>query len=279
MTASSRMPPALNIIALATFSASLVRPCARSGVAARGRGFFGQHRDRRQLRRRLRLHLCHHPARAGRRRRHVRQGPPDGRLPGAAGPRQHSRRGGDVVSAAVCVPHSGRHRLGWRVSDRAGADQRSRRAREAADRDRAHAGGRHDRQSARRFGVRPDRRLSRLARRARRAGPDCHAGLDRGGRRISRSGADASAADQPVSPQARLSHDLHQPERAHLLLGGLYRRLLRARAVSLHRRLPVRTRRNLAFDRRYRHRGLCGRRAVLHHDGVALSAAGSASTA
>ena len=67
-------------------------------------------------------------------------------------------------------PHSRRHRLRRRVSDRARPDQRSRRAREAADRDGTHAGGRHDRQSAGRFGVRPDRRLSRLARRARRAG-------------------------------------------------------------------------------------------------------------
>ncbi len=49
-------------------------------------------------------------------------------------------------------------------------------------------------------------------------GADCHAGLDRGGRRISRRGADASATDQPVGPQAGLSHDLHQPECAHLLL-------------------------------------------------------------
>ena len=171
------------------------------------------------------------------------------------------------------TPHSRRHRLGRRVSDRAGPDQRSRRAREAPGRDRAHAGRRHDRQSAGRVGVRPDRRLSRLARRARGARRAGHAGLDRGGRRISRRGADASAADQPVGAQARLSHHLRQPERAHLLFGGVHRRLLRARAVSLHRGVPVRSRRNLAVDRRHRHRGLCGRRPVLHHDGVALSAA------
>ena len=103
-------------------------------------------------------------------------------------------------------------------------------------------------------------------------GADRHGGLDRGGRRISRRGVDASAADQPVGPQAGLSHDLRQPERAHLLRGRVHRRLLRARAVSLHRRLPVRTRRNLAVDRRHRHRGLRGRRAVLHPDGVAVSA-------
>ena len=73
--------------------------------------------------------------------------------------------------------------------------------------------------------------------------------------------------------QAGLSHDLHQSEREVLLRGGLHRRLLRARTVSLHRGVPVRTRRNQPVDRRHRHRGLCGRRAVLHADGVALSAA------
>ena len=160
-----------------------------------------------------------------------------------------------------------------------GADQRSRRPRQAPDRDRAHAGGRHDRQSAGRLGVRPDRRLSRLARRARRARRAGHGGLDRGGRRISRRRADASAADQPVGAQARLSHHLHQSERAHLLRGGVHRRLLRARTVSLHRRVPVRTRRNLAVDRRHRDRGLCRRRAVLHHDACRGFCRGSASTA
>ena len=136
-----------------------------------------------------------------------------------------------------------------------------------------HAGGRDDRQSAGCFGVRPDRRLYRLARRARRAWRAGRGGLDRGGGRISRRRADASAADQPVGAHARLSHDFHQSECAHLLRGRVHRRLLRARAVSLHRGLPVRTRRNLALDRRHRHRGLRGRRAVLHPDGVAVSAA------
>ena len=78
--------------------------------------------------------------------------------------------------------------------------------------------------------------------------------------------------DQSVGAQAGLSHHLHQPERAHLLFGGLHRRLLRARTVSLHRGVPVRTRRNLAFDRGRRDRGICGRRPVLHADGFALPA-------
>ena len=47
-------------------------------------------------------------------------------------------------------------------------------------------------------------------------------------------------------------------------LGGVRRRLLRARAVSLHRLVPVRARRNLAVDRRHRDRRICGRRSVLH---------------
>jgi predicted MFS family arabinose efflux permease len=56
--------------------------------------------------------------------------------------------------------------------------------------------------------------------------------------------ADASAQDQPVGAQTRLPHHLRQSQRAHLLCGGVHRRLLRARAVSLHRGVPVRTRRN-----------------------------------
>ena len=66
MTASSRMPPALNIIALATFSASLSAR-ALDPVLPHVAEDFGQHRDRRQFRRRLRLHLCDHPAGAWRR--------------------------------------------------------------------------------------------------------------------------------------------------------------------------------------------------------------------
>ena len=103
VTASSRMPPALNIIALATFSASLSARALDPVLPHVAEDFSRQHRDRRRFRRRLRLHLCHHPAGARRRRRPVRQGAADDRLPGAARPRQHSRRGGDVVSAAVCV--------------------------------------------------------------------------------------------------------------------------------------------------------------------------------
>ena len=170
VTASSRMPPALNIIALATFSAALSARALDPVLPHVAEDFSVSIATAASFAAVFAFTFAIIQPAAGRRRRPVRQGAADGRLPGAARPRQHSRRGGDVVSAAVCVPHSGRHRLGRRVSDRAGADQRSRRAREAAGRDGAHAGGRHDRQSARRFGVRPDRRLSRLARRARRAG-------------------------------------------------------------------------------------------------------------
>ena len=54
-----------------------------------------------------------------------------------------------------------------RVSGRARADQRSRRAEQAPGRDRPDAGGLDDRQPARRDRLRPDRRFPRLARRAR----------------------------------------------------------------------------------------------------------------
>ena len=84
---------------------------------------------------------------------------------------------------------------------------------------------------------------------------------------------------EPVGAQTRLPYHLHQPERPHLLFGGLHRGLLRAGPVSLHRGVPVRTRRNLALDRRHRDRRICGRRPVLHHDGFAPAAHGSASKA
>src|SRR4051812_29208570 len=59
---------------------------------------------------------------------------------------------------------------------------------------------------------------------------------------------------------------------ACLLFGGVHRRLLRARPVSLHRLVPVPARSDLALDRGHRHRGICGRRLVLHADGVAPAA-------
>ena len=105
------------------------------------------------------------------------------------------------------------------------------------------------------------------------------AGLGRGRRRLSRRGADASAADQPVDAQARLPHHLRQSERAICYSRGVHRGLLRARTVSLHRRVPVRTRRNQPLDRRHRDRRLCGRRPVLHHDACRASCRGSASAA
>ena len=127
VTASSRMPPALNIIALATFSAALsaraldpVLPhvaedfsvsiaTAASFAAAFAFTFaiiqpvLGAVADMFGKARLMVVCLA------------------------LLGPRQHSRCGSDVVPAAVCVPHSGRYRLGRRVSDCAGPDQRSRR--------------------------------------------------------------------------------------------------------------------------------------------------------
>ena len=102
---------------------------ARSGAAACRRRFRRQHRDRGELCGRVRLHLRHHAAGAGRGRRPVRQGAADDRLPGAARRRQHPRRDVDVVSAAVRDPHPRRHRLRRRVSGRARPDQRSGRRR------------------------------------------------------------------------------------------------------------------------------------------------------
>ena len=77
--------------------------------------------------------------------------------------------------------------------------------------------------------------------------------------------------DEFCGAQAGLSHHLLQPERV-LLRGGVCRRLLRARAVSLHRGVPVRTGRNQPVDRRPRDRRLCGRRPVLHAERFAISA-------
>ena len=94
-----------------------------------------------------------------------------------------------------------------------------------------------------------------------------------------RRGADAAAEDEPVDAQARLSHDLQQSQRAHLLRRGLHRGLLRARPVSVRGGIPVRTRRNPAVDRGHRDRGFCGRRPVLHHERCRGSCRGSASTA
>ena len=133
------------------------------------------------------------------------------------GARQYSGRDGDLVLAAVRDPHSRRHRLRRRVSGRARADQRSRRPRETPDRDRAHAGGLHDRQSAGRFRLRPDRRFPRLARRAGRARRARHRGLDRGRRRLSRRGVDASAADQSAALRQGYRTIFTNPN-AHLLL-------------------------------------------------------------
>ncbi len=124
-----RLPPALNIIALATFAASLsaraldpVLPHVADdfGVSiATAAGFAAG----------VRLHLRRRAAGDRRGRRSVRQGAADDRLPGAARPRQHPGRDVDVVSAAVRDPHSRRHRLRRRVSGRAGPDQRSGRSR------------------------------------------------------------------------------------------------------------------------------------------------------
>ena len=68
-----------------------------------------------------------------------------------------------------------------------------------------------------------------------------------------------------------LPHHLRQSQ-CLLLCGGVHRRLLRARPVSLHRLVPVRSRRNLALDRRHRDRGICRRRPGLHADGFAVAA-------
>ena len=87
-----------------------------------------------------------------------------------------------------------------------------------------------------------------------------------------RGAALTAAADQLFGAQTRLSHHLRQPQ-CLLLCGGVCRRLLRARTVSVHRGVPVRTGRNLAVDRRPRDRRLCGRRPVLHAEGFAISAA------
>jgi hypothetical protein len=64
--------------------------------------------------------------------------------PGAAWPRQHSWRDGDLVPIAVRKPHSRRHRLRRRVPGLTQPDQRSRRSGKTPDRDEPHAGRRHD---------------------------------------------------------------------------------------------------------------------------------------
>ena len=69
-------------------------------------------------------------------------------------------------SRPVREPHPRRHRLRWRVSGRARPDRRPRCTRQAAGRDRPHAGGFDDRQSARRDRSPAYRRTHRLARRA-----------------------------------------------------------------------------------------------------------------
>ena len=74
-----RLPPALNIIALATFAASLSARALDPVLPHVADGFRRQHRDRREFRRRVRLHLCHRAAGAGRGRRPVRQGAADDR--------------------------------------------------------------------------------------------------------------------------------------------------------------------------------------------------------
>ncbi len=84
--------------------------------------------------------------------------------------------------------------------------------------------------------------------------------------------ADPAAENQPVDAQTRLSHHLQQSQRRDLLLGCVHRGLLRARTVSLHRPVPGRSRRTLAVDRGPRDRGICHRGLVLHAHGVALSA-------
>ena len=71
--------------------------------------------------------------------------------------------------------------------------------------------------------------------------------------------------------QTWLPHHLCQSEREHLLWRGLYRRLLRARTVSVSCGVSVRFGRNQPVDRRHCHRRLCGRRPVLHHERFAAS--------
>ena len=89
---------------------------------------------------------------------------------------------------------------------------------EAPGRDRPHAGGLDDRQSAGRIAVGPDRRFPRLARRARRARLAGGRGLGRGRDRLSRRRADARAGQgRSFGAQARLSHHLRQSECAGLL--------------------------------------------------------------
>ncbi len=147
------LPPVLNIIALATFCGEPVGARARSGAAACRRAISRQHRDRGELCGSVfAFTFAHRAAGAGRGRRSVRQGAADDDLPGAARRRQHPRRAVDLVSAAVRHPHPRRHRRRRRVPDRARPDQRSGRAGQAPGRDRPHAGGLDDRQSARRVG-------------------------------------------------------------------------------------------------------------------------------
>ena len=83
-----------------------------------------------------------------RRRRHVRQGAADDRLPGAARRRQHPRRDRELVLVLFATRILAGIASGGVFPVALGADQRSRRARQAPGRDRPDAGGLDDRQSA-----------------------------------------------------------------------------------------------------------------------------------
>ena len=89
----------------------------------------------------------------------------------------------------------------------------------------------------------------------------------------------AALTRPPRTNMSALKHGyrtiFRQSQCAGLLFRRLHRRLLRARLVSVHRRIPVRSRRNQPVDRRDRHCRLRGRRPVLHHDRVAVPAAAS----
>ena len=90
-----------------------------------------------------------------------------------------------------------------------------------------------------------------------------------------RNGALTRAAGEgrSVGAQTRLSHHLRQSKREGLLQRGIRRGLLRARPVSLRRLVPVRAGRHQPVDRRAGDRRLRRRWAALHPDGVALAAA------
>ena len=76
-------------------------------------------------------------------------------------------------------------------------------------------------------------------------------GVGRRRGRLSRRRADAQSGEDGLSAAAAwLPHHLRQSERQGLLCGRVHRRLLRARAVSVRRVVPVRTGRHQPFDQR-----------------------------